>query len=67
MHTFVCNGHVRFMDQYDRSASQAAYEGSIPSVRSNLTAHYPTAFAAARPAWRPENKHPPRNVPSSER
>ena len=24
---------------------------------------YPTAFAAARPALRPENRHPPRNVP----
>ena len=28
---------------------------------------YPTAFAAARPALRPENRQPPRNVPSSER
>jgi hypothetical protein len=26
-----------------------------------------TAFAAARPAFRPENRQPPRNVPSSER
>ncbi|GAA2413442.1 hypothetical protein GCM10010433_10640 [Streptomyces pulveraceus] len=28
---------------------------------------YPTAFAAARPAARPENMQPPRKVPSSER
>ena len=28
---------------------------------------YPAAFAAARPAFLPENKQPPRNVPSSER
>jgi len=30
-------------------------------------ANYDAAFAAARPAFLPENKHPPRNVPSSER
>ncbi len=28
---------------------------------------HPTASAAARPALRPENRQPPRNVPSSER
>jgi hypothetical protein len=27
----------------------------------------PVAIAAARPACRPENRHPPRNVPSSDR
>src|SRR5438270_12010836 len=29
--------------------------------------HYATDSAAALPAVRPENRHPPRNVPSSER
>jgi hypothetical protein len=28
---------------------------------------HPTAFAAALPALRPENRQPPKNVPSSER
>jgi hypothetical protein len=34
---------------------------------SEIGVSYPTAFAAARPALRPENRQPPRNVPSSER
>ena len=37
-------------------------------VRSAVPpADYATAFAAARPALRPENRQPPRKVPSSER
>lgn len=32
-----------------------------------LVADQAVAAAAARPAWRPENRHPPRKVPSNER
>ncbi len=35
--------------------------------RHRLNVNQATDFAAARPALRPENRQPPRNVPSSER
>src|SRR4051812_9456267 len=37
------------------------------STDPTAIANYHTAFAAARPALRPENRQPPRKVPSSER
>ena len=39
----------------------------VLSIDAGPTNGYPTAFAAARPALRPENRQPPRKVPSSER
>jgi hypothetical protein len=46
----------------------------MPNARANrfivqllVFAAHATAFAAARPAFLPENRQPPRNVPSSER
>ena len=36
-------------------------------VFADVVVRYSTAFAAARPALRPENRQPPRNVPSSAR
>src|SRR5699024_6492309 len=42
--------------------------GSCPRCPYALVAaDYPIAVAAARPAVRPENKHPPRKVPSKAR
>jgi uncharacterized DUF497 family protein len=40
---------------------------SAAGRRRPLDASYPTAFAIARPAERPENRQPPRNVPSRAR
>src|SRR5215469_17044650 len=38
-----------------------------PRMLTELSGHHNTAFAAARSAFRPENRQPPRKVPSSER
>ncbi len=42
--------------------------GEHPSCRQLASGHTTqSAAAAARPAWRPENRQPPRKVPSIER
>jgi hypothetical protein len=54
-------------------AAQALRAGPISTLHGvvfailYLALPHPAAFAAARPAFRPENRHPPKNVPSNER
>ncbi len=61
-----------------RPRQETAYETANAAGASNddpriggqgwrVPRHQPTALAAARPAIRPENRQPPRNVPSSAR
>jgi hypothetical protein len=54
----------------DETADAAGARNDDPrmlSEPSRRRRHQPTALAAARPAMRPENRQPPRNVPSSAR
>ncbi len=50
-----------------RTASAKAAARGTPGGRQAAGRDYAVAAAAALPALRPENMHPPRNVPSSER
>jgi NAD(P)-dependent dehydrogenase (short-subunit alcohol dehydrogenase family) len=55
---FVATSYLDYVSE----ELKASWLEAIPLKRSD----HPTAAAAALPATRPENRHPPRKVPSKE-
>jgi hypothetical protein len=59
--------HAR--EQFGQASQELGYRGAngTCAVTRSVFITYPTPSAAARPAMRPENRHPPRKVPSRAR